>query len=104
MTRVRVRVRFALAAIAGLTTTVFLYAALRMVQALILKEPDPALVIWSEHAGFFWRSWTAIYAGGMIGFIAWLAAGRDAPRTARVLATSVVVAAFLILVQGVLVP
>jgi hypothetical protein len=97
-------VRVAIGAIAGCTTAVALYAIIRIAQALLFSEPDPALVIWSEHAGFFWRSWTAVYVGGMIGFVAYVAAGREPERTTRALAIFVVGAALLVAVQGVLVP
>lgn len=97
-------VRLALAAIAACVTATLLYAILRVVQAVLFTEPDPALIIWSEHAGYFWRVWTVVYAAGMVGIIAYLAAGRDAARTARVLAKALVIAAVLITVQGLLVP
>ena len=97
-------VRAALAVVAGCTTAIALYALLRIAQKLLFPEPDPALVLWSEHAGFFWRAWTAAYVGGTGGFVAWIASGRDAAKTARVLASSIVVSALLVAAQGVLVP
>lgn len=100
----RTRVRLALAAIAACVTSTALYAVLRVAQKLLFTEPDPALIVWSAHAGFFWRAWTSVYVGGMVGFVAWVAAGRDAARTARVLATALVVATLLIVAQGILVP
>jgi hypothetical protein len=100
----RTRVRLALAVVAACVASAALYAVLRIVQKLLFSEPDPALVVWSAHAGFFWRAWTSVYGGGMLGFVAWVAAGRDATRTARVLATALVVAALLIVAQGVLIP
>lgn len=104
MTEPRSSVRLALAAVATCTAAVALYAALRIAQKLLFPEPDPALVLWSEHAGYYWRAWTALYAGGMAGFVAYVASGRDAARTARVLASSVVASAILVAAQGVLVP
>ena len=100
----RTSVRVALAAVAACTTSVALYALLRIVQMLLFPEPDPALVLWSEHAGYFWRAWTALYAGGMAGFVAYVASARHAARTARVLATAVVASAVAIAAQGVLIP
>jgi hypothetical protein len=97
-------VRLALAVIAGSLTATSLYAVLRLVQALLLAEPNPALVIYSPHAGFFWRAWTAAYVGGMVAFVAWFAAGRDAPKTARVILAATTPAAALIVAQGLLVP
>ncbi len=97
-------VRFALAAIASCTSAAALYAVIRVAQSRLGHEPDPALVVWSEHAGFYWRSWTVAYVGGMLGFVAWLAAARDAQRVARTLAAGVVAAAVLVAAQALFVP
>lgn len=98
------RERLGLALVAACTTAASLYALLRVVQAVFMPEPDPALVLWSEHAGFFWRGWTAAHAGGTAGFVAWIAAGRDPERVARALARAVPAAAGLLAAQGILVP
>jgi hypothetical protein len=97
-------VRLGLALVAMCTTATALYAVVRVAQALIFPEPDPALVIWSEHAGFFWRSWTVGYVGGMAAFLTWLASARHAARVASVLARAVPVAAALLTAQALLVP
>ena len=97
-------VRVALAAVAACTSATALYALLRIVQKLVFPEPDPALVIWSEHAGYFWRAWTAVYAGGMVGFVTYLVAKRAPERTARVVAIAIVVATIVLGAQGLLVP
>ena len=97
-------VRLGLAVVAACTTAAALYAALRVAQALIFAEPDPALVIWSEHAGFFWRALTVGYVGGMVGFVTWLASARHAQGVAAVLARAVPIAAALLAAQGLLVP
>ena len=97
-------VRVGLAIVAACTTALVVYAALRVGQTLLVPEPDPALVLWSEHAGYFWRAWTAAYVGGMGGFVTYVAAARHAARTARVLATAIVAGGLLIAAQGVLVP
>jgi hypothetical protein len=97
-------VRLGLALIAACTTATALYAVLRVAQALIFPEPDPALVIWSEHAGFFWRAWTVAYLGGMAAFLAWLASARHAQDLATVLARALPVAAALLTLQALLVP
>lgn len=97
-------VRLALSVVAACTTAAGLYAVMRVAQALIFAEPDPALVIWSEHAGFFWRAWTVAYAGGMVGLLTWIAAARDPARVAGVLTRAVPAAAALLAAQGVLVP
>ncbi len=98
------RVRAGLALVAGCTVAIALYAIVRVAQALIFSEPDPALVIWSEHAGFVWRSLTVAYVGGMAALLTWMLAGRDAPRVAAFLAGAVPVAAAALAAQAILVP
>jgi hypothetical protein len=102
--RERWQVRAGLSAIAACTTALGLYAIVRVLQALLFAEPDPALVIWSEHAGFFWRVLTVGYVGGMSAFLAWLASARDAPRVAAVLSRALPVAAALLAAQAILIP
>jgi hypothetical protein len=97
-------VRLALAAMAACVTAVSLYALLRGVQFLLFREPNPATVIWSAHAGYFWRALIVSYAGGMGALVTWLVAGRAPEKVARALVHAVVVAAALILAQGVLLP
>jgi hypothetical protein len=97
-------VRGALAMAGGCTAAMALYAIVRVGQALIFTEPDPALVIWSEHAGFFWRTWTVLYMGGMAALVTWMLAGRDAPRVTDVLTRALPAAAGLLAAQAVLVP
>jgi hypothetical protein len=97
-------VRLALSMIAGCVVAVAGYALLRIVQALVLTEPDPALVFWSVHAGYFWRAWTVAYAGGMGAFCTWIATARAPERTARILTTAIVVATVLLVVQSAFVP
>jgi hypothetical protein len=97
-------VRLGLALLATCTTATALYAILRVAQALIFPEPDPALVIWSEHAGFFWRAWTVAYVGGMAAFLGWLASARHAKELASVLARALPIAAALLTLQALFVP
>ena len=97
-------VRVALAIVATCTTAASAYAIGRVAQMLLLPEPDPALVLHSEHAGYFWRAWTSVHAGGTAGFVAYLHPGRAPARTARVLPASVAGAAALVVLQGVLGP
>jgi hypothetical protein len=100
----RAAVRVALSLVAACSTAAALYAIMRVFQALVFPEPDPALIIWSEHAGFFWRSWTVVYVGGMAAFVTWLLSARHALRIAGVLAAAVPTSAALLAVQGILVP
>lgn len=65
-------VRAALAFVLGCLAAIAFYAALRVHQAVTTAEPDPTLVIYSAHAGYFWRAWTAAYAGGGAAAVAWL--------------------------------
>ncbi len=97
-------IRVALGAIAGCVTAVALYALLRGVQLALFPEPNPATVIWSAHAGYFWRALIVSYAGGMASLLTWLAAGRAPARVARALVHAVVVAGALIFAQGLFLP
>lgn len=99
-----IRVRLALAFGAACTTATGLYAVLRVAQAILFPEPDPALVLWSAHAGFFWRAWTVAYVGGMAAVLAWLASAQRPERVARALARAVPAATALLAVQAALVP
>lgn len=94
-------VRASIAFAAGCVAAAALYALLRIVQSLLFTEPNPALVFYSEHAGYFWRIWIVSYAGGMIAFLAWIA---GVERTTRVLRRALAPAALLLVVQAVLVP
>jgi hypothetical protein len=102
--RERWQVRAALSIVAGCTVATGLYAVVRVVQSLVLTEPDPALVLWSEHAGFFWRALTVGYLGGMAAFLTWLASARSAARVAALLVRALPVAAALLAAQALLVP
>jgi hypothetical protein len=97
-------VRLALSVIAACSCAIALYALLRLGQSLVSREPDPALVIWSEHSGYFWRVWIVAYAGGMAGFLAWIPAGRDPRRVALVLSRALPIGALLLALQAILVP
>jgi len=81
-----------------------LYAILRVLQSLLFQEPNPATVIWSAHAGYFWRAWTVSYAGVMVGFVVFAAAKRHEAEVCRALRVALYVASGLILVQGLWVP
>ena len=86
------------------TAAVALYALLRVVQFTLFPEPNPALVFWSAHAGYFWRAWTVVYVGGFAGFATFVGALRRPARVARGLVVAVSVAGGLLLVQGLFVP
>ncbi|MDB4942239.1 MAG: hypothetical protein JWP97_1773 [Labilithrix sp.] len=98
------RPRLGLSVAWGLASAAAFYALLRLGQRLLFAEPDPALVLWSDHAGYFWRALTAAYLGGMVGFLAWLAGGRAPERVARALARALPVLVAIAAAQAVLVP
>jgi hypothetical protein len=60
----RAHVPFALSC--GLEAAVVLYALMRIGELIVLREPNPALIGPSVHAGYFWRMWIAAYGGGFI--------------------------------------
>jgi len=97
-------IRVALGVMTACVVAVALYALVRGLQLMIFPEPNPATVIWSAHAGYFWRVWIVSYSGGMAGLVAWKAAGTDPARVARALVKVVVVAGVLIFAQGMLLP
>ncbi len=97
-------VRAGIAIAAGCLAAMTAYAALRVFQALKGGEADPARVIFSEHAGYFWRSWTAGYVGGMVALLVWLLAARSPERAARILRTGLTIATLALLAQGVFIP
>lgn len=98
------RARIGLSLIATCTAALALYGLMRVVQKIVFPEPDPALVIWSEHAGFFWRAWTVTYLGGMVGLATWMVSEHDPARVARVLARALPIATAILVAQGLLVP
>ena len=57
------RPRLAVAVVSACAAAIAGYAVLRVAQRLAFGEPDPALVIYSEHAAYFWRAWIAAYFG-----------------------------------------
>lgn len=102
--RTDARVRAAIAMIGACTAATASYAVLRVGQWLVFTEPNPALVIYSEHAAYFWRSWIAAYVGVLVGFTVWVLAARAPERVARALAHGVVVVTALLVLQSLLVP
>ena len=73
-----------------------LHAIVRGLQLVLFPEPNPATVIWSAHAGYFWRVSIVAYAGGMAALMTWIAAGSAPESVARGLVKALVVAAGLI--------
>lgn len=96
--------RAMVALLAGLEVAALAYPVLRTYQFFVHPEPNPALVLWSEHAGFFWRVWTSVYLGGMAAMVTGWVAGRDVARVAQAVAWAFPGVAVVVVVQGVLVP
>ncbi len=96
--------RFGVAVVAAALAATALYGLMRVGQKLIFDEPNPATVIWSEHAGYFWRSLTAGYVGVMFGVTAWVTSAREAGPTVRALQRLLPFVVALIVAQGLLVP
>jgi hypothetical protein len=88
----------------GLVAAVVAYALLRAIQVLRSSEANPAVVVWSPHAGFFWRAWTAAYIGGMAATMAALVSRGRVEAVARALTPAVAVAAGLLALVTALFP
>src|ERR1051326_3803234 len=99
-----VTARIGLAIASACTAAIAIYALLRGGQVLLFPEPDPARVLYSAHAGFFWRAWIAVFTGGTAGFVAWMLAARDSAKVARFLARAIPPAAALLAAQALLAP
>jgi hypothetical protein len=88
----------------GLAVAVGVYAFMRAVQVLLQPDPDPAQVVWSIHAGYVWRAWTAAYAGGIAAFVVLPMARERAEAFARALVPALGIAAALLALQALLFP
>jgi hypothetical protein len=86
-----------------LITAIALYPLLRIGAAVWGHEANPATLLYSSHAGYFWRSWTCAYAGAMVAVLAGSFLKDDA-RTFRVLGTGLSVAVTLLVAQSLFVP
>ncbi len=95
--------RWLAAAIAGLESSVVVYAVTRVLQAFLIAEPNPALVSASVHHGFFWRAWIAAYAGGFVALALGLFA-RDVDALARTSLRALPWTAAIGVAQALLVP
>jgi hypothetical protein len=90
--------------VAALLSVPATYAVLRTSEVLLLREPNPATIVWSPHIAVFWRLLVAGYVAGMVGPLAYMAARRDLARTTHVLCVGVFVVGAMIGVQGLLMP
>jgi hypothetical protein len=88
----------------GLVIAVGAYAVMRALQFAFAPEPNPKQLLWSVHAGYFWRVLTVGYAGGIAAFVV-LLVGRERVETlARALAPAIGIAAALLALQAALFP
>jgi hypothetical protein len=83
----------------GMTVATAAYAVVRSIQFFVYPDPNPATLVWSAHAGFFWRCWTCGYAGGIAAVIAFLVSQHAPAKSARMFSRAVVVAAILMALQ-----
>jgi hypothetical protein len=91
-------------ALAGLLSSMVVYALLRVIAFVWGHEPNPATLLYSAHAAYFWRVWTSAYAGTMISILVWIVSrGREA-RVLSVIRALAWPAVAILVLQSVLVP
>ena len=101
---ISLRVRLCLAAAWALVSATFFYALLRGIQAWLFPEANPATVIWSAHAGYFWRIWIVLYGSGVVGFLVFHFAKTRSDKLAKWLKNGAIIAAAAIALQALLLP
>jgi hypothetical protein len=88
----------------GLVIAVAGYAVMRALQVLVGTELDPAKVAAGPHAGFFWRSLTMLYAGGLASFVAWTASRGHLRSAARGLPIAIATVGVIVALQALFFP
>jgi hypothetical protein len=88
----------------GLVIAVGAYAIVRAIQKVVYPDPNPAALVWSVHAGFFWRVWTVAYLGGVAAFVTFVVARGRTRAAARALAPAIAIAAGLLALQSAFLP
>jgi hypothetical protein len=88
----------------GCLVAVGAYALVRALQFFVYPDPNPAALVWSAHAGFFWRCWTCVYAGAIASFVAYLVVRARPAASLRGLAPAIAIAAGLLVLQVVVWP
>ncbi len=83
----------------GASISVVAYGVVRGIQFFLYPDPNPATLVWSAHAGFFWRCWTCAYAGALATVIAFVLSRKSPERAARGLVAAVTVAAVVLSAQ-----
>jgi hypothetical protein len=80
------------------------YAAVRTVQFFAYPDPNPAALVWSAHAGFFWRCWTCAYAGAIAAFVVYVWVKVHPEGALRALPPAIAITAGLLALQTVFLP
>jgi hypothetical protein len=88
----------------GLVVAAAGYAIVRALQFFSYPDPNPSAVVWSAHAGYFWRAWTVSYGGGIAAFVVLITARRSIEPSARALVPAVGIAAALVALQAAFLP
>jgi hypothetical protein len=88
----------------GLLVAVGAYAVERAIQCFVSPDPNPQAVVWSAHAGYFWRMLTVTYAGGIAAFVVLLVARERIETLARGLLPAVGIVAALLALQAAFFP
>jgi hypothetical protein len=88
----------------GCVVAVGAYVVVRGIQFFVYPDPDPAMLVWSAHAGFFWRCWTCAYAGGIAAFVAYLGSRARFDLSVRALGPAIAVVALLLAAQVTFLP
>ncbi len=88
----------------GACVAVAAYGIVRAIQFFVYPDPNPATLVWSAHAGFFWRCWTCAYAGALAAFIAYVGAKRSPAKAARSLVGAIAVAGAILALQTAFLP
>ncbi len=83
----------------GACVSVAAYGIIRGIQFFLYPDPNPATLVWSAHAGFFWRCWTCAYAGGIAAFVAFVGARANPERAGRTLVGAVAAAGTVLALQ-----
>lgn len=93
--------RFLLALSFGMTLAVISYVAVRMIDAALFPEPNPAIVIWSDRSRFIWRALIAAYLGGAGVFGGFGLASRTPDKAIDWLERSIIGSGIALIVQAV---
>ncbi len=98
------RVRFVTAACLSIALAIVLYAALRVGQVLVVREPDPATALYDAHVGYFWRILTAGYGAGLLAPICFFVVEAAPLRAARAVAPAMALSASVLLLRSIFAP